>query len=117
TTLFRSNGVGGERRRNEDHGGVGAGGRVGVGNSVEHRPAFVGCAAFAGSHASDDVGTVFGTAFGVEGAFFARKSLNNQSSILINQNRHLMLPPLLQRRPTPLLLSWLRRTGSSVLTL
>ena len=109
-------GVGGKRRRNEDHGGVGAGCRDGVGNGVEDGPAFVGCAAFAGSHASDDVGTVFGAAFGVEGAFFARKTLNNQSSILINQNRHLMLPPLLRRRPTPLLLSWLRRPGSSGLT-
>jgi hypothetical protein len=48
----------------------------------------VGGAAFAWGDAADNVGAVFGAAFGVEGAFFAGKSLNDQTSVFINENRH-----------------------------
>jgi hypothetical protein len=69
--LGLENGVGGKRRRNEDHGRVGAGLGHGVGHGVEDRPALVRGSALAGSDAADDVGAVFGAALGVEGAFFA----------------------------------------------
>ena len=55
-------GVGGKRRRHEDHRGVGAGFLHGVGDGVEHRPAFVRRAALAGRDAADDVGVVRGAA-------------------------------------------------------
>ena len=85
-------GVGGKRRRDEDHGGVGAGLLDRVGHGVEHRPAFVRRSTLAGRDAADNVGAVFGAALGVEGAFFAGESLNDQARIFIYQNRHFMLP-------------------------
>ena len=77
------NSVGGKRRRNKDHGCVGAGGGHSVRYGVEDRPAFVRSAALAGSYAADNLRAVFRAAFGVKGAFFARESLNDKSSVFI----------------------------------
>ena len=77
------NRVGGKRRRHKNHRRVGAGLGHGVGHGVEDGPAFVRRPALARSHAADNLGAVLGATFGVEGAFFAGKSLNDEASVLI----------------------------------
>ena len=112
------NGVGGKRRRDKDHGRVGSGLLHGVLNRIEDGPAFVGCAALAGSYATNDLGAVFSATHRVKGAFFAGNALNDESSVLIYQDRHLMPPHLrlpLQLAQPPL--SSFRPPGSSAPTL
>jgi hypothetical protein len=70
-------GVGGERRRDEDHGGVGAGFFHGFLHRVENVPSFVRGAAFAGSDSTDHLRSVSGAGFGVEGAFAPGEALHD----------------------------------------
>src|SRR6185312_13475930 len=83
-----------ERRRNEDHGGVGARFLHGVFDRVEDRPAFMCGSTLARRHSANNLGAVLGAALGVEGAFFARDALHDEASVFIYQYRHLYLPPL-----------------------
>ncbi len=71
-------GVGGERRRHEDDGGVRAGCLDGFGDGIEHRAGRDACAAFAGRDAADDFGAVGDGLLGVERAFLAGESLDDQ---------------------------------------
>ena len=81
--VFRfKNRVGGKRRRHKNHRRIRACLFHRVGHRIKHRPAFVGGAAFARRHAAHNLGAIFRTALGVERAFFARDSLNNQSRII-----------------------------------
>ena len=75
-------GVGGERRRNKNDRSIGAGLVHGFLHGVEHRPAFVRGAAFAGSHAADDLRAVFGAGFGVERSFAAGEALHDDASLI-----------------------------------
>ena len=107
-------GVGGERRRHEDDGGVGAGLLYRLGDGVEDRPALVGGAAFAGRDAADDFGAVFGAALRVEGSFFAGDSLHDEARIFIDQDRHYDLLPSPHPLPDRLHPSWWNRLRSSI---
>ena len=69
-------GVGRARRRNEDHGCVGAGLLDRVAHGVEDGPAFMRGAALAGSHAADNLRSIGSGILGVEGSFAARQSLH-----------------------------------------
>ena len=77
------NGIGSKRRRHEDHGCVGAGLLNCIGYRIKNPPAFVRGSTFTRSYAADDLGAVFSSASGVERAFFAGNSLNDQSSVLV----------------------------------
>lgn len=80
------NRVGGERRRNVNDGHIRAGFFDGVGDRIEDRKAFVRRAAFAGRDAADNVRAVIAHLQGVESSFLAGESLDNQTSVFINQN-------------------------------
>ena len=82
--LSFEDGVCGEGWRNKDDGGVGAGFGDGLLDGIEDRPALVGGATFTGRYTADDFGSVFGASLGVEGAFLAGDSLNNQARIFID---------------------------------
>src|SRR5215472_2938594 len=81
-------GVGRTRRWNEDHGRVRAGLLHAFANRVEDGPALVSGAALAGSHASNNVGTVRGGVLRVERAFPSRQSLHQQARRFVDQNAH-----------------------------
>ena len=78
--------VGSEWWRNVNDSGIRASFFDGVGHSIEDRKVFVCRAAFAGRHAANDVGAVIAHLQCVESSFFASKTLNNKTSIFINQN-------------------------------
>ena len=77
-------GIGGERRRNENNRRVRVSFIDGFANRVEDGPAFVGGATFAGRHASYDFGDVGGAGFRMERAFAAGEALDYDSRIFIN---------------------------------
>ena len=81
-------GVGGKRRRHEDHRGIGAGLRDRVGDGVEDREALVLGAALAGRHAADDVGAIGRGGLGVEGPFAAGEALDDEAGRLVDQYSH-----------------------------
>ena len=81
-------GVGRDRRRNKDHGGVGAGLFDRFAHGVEDGPAFVRGAAFAGRDAADDLRAVRGGVLGVECAFAAGEALHQQVVLFINKDAH-----------------------------
>ena len=72
-------GVGRARRRNKDHGRVGAGLGHCVAHRVEDGPAFVHGATLAGSHTADNLGPVQSSILGVERSLAAGQSLHDQS--------------------------------------
>jgi hypothetical protein len=80
--------VGGKRRRDEHHGGIGAGLRDGVVDGVEDRPALVGRSAFPGRDAADDGGAVRRRLLGVKRPFAAGQALDNQTRGCIDENGH-----------------------------
>src|SRR5579859_742690 len=84
--------IGGKRRRNEDHRGVGAGFLTGFQNAVEYRPAFVRGAALAGCNAADNLRAISGTALGVECALASGDALDDEPGGFINKYRHNYLP-------------------------
>ena len=81
-------GVGGERRRHENHGGVRAGLLHGLRHGIEHRQVEVLGAALAGRHAADDVGAVGDGLLRVERAFLAGEALHDQSRVFVYQYAH-----------------------------
>ena len=64
-------GIGGGRRRHEDHGGVGPRLAHRLGHGVEQRKAFLDRAALARRDAADDLRAVIPALLGVEGAGLA----------------------------------------------
>jgi hypothetical protein len=87
-------GVGRELRRDENDRHVGAGLLDGVLHGVEHRPALVRGAAFAGRDAAHDGGSIRRRLLGVKRPFAAGQALHNQTRRFIDQNSHSF-----QRRP------------------
>ena len=81
-------GVGRARRRNEDHGRVGAGLIHRFAYGVEDGPAFMRGAAFARGHSPDHGGAIGRGILGVEGAFPSGQSLHQQSRRFIHQDAH-----------------------------
>ena len=67
--------VGGKRRRNKNHRGIGAGLVHRFLHGVEDRPAFVRRAAFAGSDSADNLRAVGGAGLGVETCLRGRSDL------------------------------------------
>src|SRR5687767_4764527 len=88
------NRVGGKRRRHEDHRRVGAGLFHRIGHGVEHRPAFVGRAAFARRDAAHHLGVIGLRGLGVERALAAGQSLNDQARVVVEQDCHQRPPGL-----------------------
>ena len=82
------NRVGGKRRRNKNHRHIGAGLLHGVCHGIEHRPAFMCRPALAGSYSANNFGAVLRAAHGMESAFLARNSLNNESSFFVDKYSH-----------------------------
>ena len=80
-------GVGGGGRRHEDHGGVGAGRRDGLGDGVEEGEALLGRAALAGHDAADDLRAVLAALDGVERAGLA-EALAEDARVLVNEDAH-----------------------------
>ena len=82
--LGLQNRVRGKWRRHKNHRGVSAGFVDGLLHCVEHGPAFMGGSTFAGGHAADNFGAIFGAALGMECAFAAGNSLYDQASFFID---------------------------------
>src|SRR5580704_16573303 len=82
------NGVGRVWRRHKDDAGVRTSGLHCFANRVEHRSFEVLGATFAGSHATYNVGAVFDHLLGVESAFAARETLDDQARFFADQNAH-----------------------------
>lgn len=83
------NGIGGEGRGNEDHGGISTGGTNRLFHAIEDWQAvLVGSAAFAGRGAADDTVAVFEASFGVDGTERAGDALTNDAGIFIDENGH-----------------------------
>ncbi len=82
------NGVGGEWRRNENDGGVGAGGFYGFADGVEDGAFEMLRAAFAGRDAADDVGAVVDHLLRVESAFAAGETLDDEACFFVYENAH-----------------------------
>ena len=81
--------VGGERRRNEDHGRVGSGLAARFFNGVEDVDAFVLDAAFSRGDSANNVGAVLDGLKRMKRTFAAGDALNDQSRIFINEYAHL----------------------------
>src|SRR5208283_4774846 len=86
------NGVGCERRRDEDNGRVGAGVFDGFGYSIENGAFQVIAAAFAWRDAADNRGAVGDGLLGVEGAFLAGETLNEQARVFVDEYAHALAP-------------------------
>ena len=71
------NGVGGVRRRDKNHGSVGASGLHSFLNGVEYRAIKMLCSTFAGSHATDDIRAVFNHLLRVKSAFASGETLHD----------------------------------------
>src|SRR5690606_23351509 len=97
-------GVGRERRRHVDDGGVRAGLVHRVLHGVEHRQADVLLATLARRHAADDPGAVLDHLFGVEGALRPGEALDDDLGGFVDQHAH-VFRSLLSGRP--------RRPGKS----
>src|SRR6267142_2368201 len=82
------NGIGGIRRRDEDHGSIRSRGFRGVGDSIENGPLEMLGAAFAGGDAADDIRSVLDHLLRVEGAFAAGEALDEQARFFVNENAH-----------------------------
>src|SRR4249920_2417648 len=82
------NGVGRIRRRNENYGGVGAGGFHCFLNSVEYGAFEMFCASLTRRYATDDVCAVFNHLLRVEGAFATGEALDDQASFFVHQDTH-----------------------------
>ena len=80
--------VGRARRRHENHGRIGAGCLHGVGDGIEHRPAFMRRPALAGRDAADDLRAVRRRLLGVEGPLAAGDALNDEARAAIDQYGH-----------------------------
>src|SRR5256885_4190484 len=93
TTLFRSDGVGGVGRGNENHRGVCAGGFRGVNHGVEDRALEMFRSAFAWRHAANHIRAVLNHLLSMESSLTPRKSLDEQASFFVYQDAH--------RAPTP----------------
>ncbi len=76
--------VGGKRRRNKDHSGIGAGLVDRLANCIEDRPTLVSGAAFAWRYTTDDLCAVGGAGLRVERAFAASEALDYDFCIFIN---------------------------------
>ena len=81
-------GVGRERRRHENHRGVGAGLVGRFLHGVEDRPALVRGAALARRDAADNLRAVSGAGFRMKRAFAAGQALHDDSRIFIDQDCH-----------------------------
>ena len=85
-------GVAGERRRHEDHGGVAAGLAARVGDRIEDRNALDHVAALARRDSGHHLGAVLAAAEGVELAFLAGDPLHHQPGVVGNPDR-MSAPP------------------------
>ena len=81
-------GIGGERRRDEDHAHVGPGLLDSLGDGVVDRTVEVRRAALARRHARDDVGAVAEHLLGVEAALLASDALDDEAGILVYEDAH-----------------------------
>src|SRR5690348_8679085 len=72
-------------RGHEYDGHVGPGFAHGLFNSVKDVPTFMRCATFARRHATDNLGSVFGTAFSVKRALTSGNALDNETCLLVNK--------------------------------
>src|SRR5215203_3028845 len=86
-------GVGGERRRHEDHRRVGAGRLAGLGHRVEHRDVLHLVAALARGDAGHHLCPVVAAAEGVERALLAGDALHEQARVVVHPDRHDYAPP------------------------
>src|SRR5262249_31047331 len=78
----------GAGRRHIDHAGVAAGRRARFSNSIEHRQAEMGRAAFAGRGPADHFRPIGDRLFGMERAVLAGQPLADHLGILIDQDGH-----------------------------
>ena len=81
-------GVGGERRRHEDHRRVRAVLRHGLGDGVEHRHALDVLPALARRDAGDEVRPVAAVAEAVEPALGPREALDDEPRLVVDEDRH-----------------------------
>jgi len=79
-----------EGRRNINHGRIRAGFLHGVGYSVENRNAFMRRAALAGRDSAYNVRSILNHLLCMEGALFARDSLNHKARFFIHENAQLL---------------------------
>src|SRR5262249_26772574 len=84
-------GVGGGRRRHENHGGVGPGLAHGLRNGVEEREALLDAAALSGDDSADYLGPVIAALGGVERAGLA-EALAEDAGVLVNEDAHASQP-------------------------
>src|SRR5258708_2326512 len=82
------NGIGSERRRYKDNGGVRASFSRGFGKRVEHRTIKMLGATLAGSHAANNVGAVFDHLPGVKTALTSRESLDEEARLFVDEDTH-----------------------------
>src|SRR5262249_27912156 len=79
-------GIGSERRRNEDYRGVGSRLFFRLSYRVEHRKSLMDRSALARSHSAYDLRTISFGLQSVKGTLSSGNTLNNQSGALINQD-------------------------------
>src|SRR5271168_4306874 len=82
------NSVGREGRRDENDAGVGSGMFHGVGNGIKYRALEMFGTAFSGSDSADYVRSIFDHLLRVEGSLPASESLNDDSSLFVDENAH-----------------------------
>src|SRR5207253_263332 len=82
------NGVGGVGRGNENHGSVCGGGFRGVGDGVEDGALEMFRSTFTRGYTANHIRAVFDHLLGVEGAFAAGETLDEQPGFFVDQNAH-----------------------------
>src|ERR1700676_4228370 len=81
-------GIGGVRRRPENHGSVCSGLLHGIGGGVEDRDAEMSLTALSGGDAPDHLGAVVDGSLRVEAGFAAGESLEDDARVLIDEDAH-----------------------------
>ena len=75
-----------EGRWNKNHRGIRARFADCFRDAVEHWPAFMHRAAFAGRDSADNLGSVGGAGLGMKSSFAAGEALHNQAGLAVNEN-------------------------------